>query len=358
MKKEISSIFALAVVLILSIFVGGYAWVVGHSIEYFPLEQENFFAQRHAVTGESLMHVVAKVYSNPVYSNNKTSCLSQYVKFDPNGPEGNEQPFDFDNICPVTRGLDIASNQYSEATIGALLSYSEFLNNPGPITKYLALERSASSTKEYSMLYSAFVIAQSLKQKLSLGDTEEVKSVVDNLSLFDTGETQGGNYVAYQTEVMSVATTTDLVLVEDIASSGAYNIYGTLYQVVFKPTTLIVRPATILDTSPKGVKNFDQNGTSKHEHIDGLVNGYFDMDHKIFGIYGFSSYSLYPCNKNYKYTFYEDRLIHVSTTEAKDCKKYPNIGAPDSIPNDFDSSPIEIYKISPEVLQEAMKFKI
>jgi hypothetical protein len=157
---------------------------------------------------------------------------------------------------------------------------------------------------------------------------------------------------------MSVASATDIVLVEDIASSGAYNIYGNLYQVVFKPTTLIIHPATILDTSPKGVKNFDQNGTSENEHADGLVNGYFDVDHKIFGIYGFLSYGMYPCNENYKYTFYEDRLIHVSTTQAKDCKKYPDISAPDSIPDDFDNSPVEIYKISPAVLQEAIKFKI
>ena len=297
---------------------------------------------------ESQAKKVVEIYFHKKYSNDEpTVCLNSYLY------SGDEYGFDLAKDCSLTKGIDFSNPDFTHKGIVHLLFLSEFINNPNPIVKYLISERASSSSLEYSLIYSDFILSKHLEDSLKniKNPTYEINSILserdqDSSDILD--EISGNAYIV---ETMSVKSNIDLAVINDVAGGGAYNITGTIYQVAFSDNNIDVKLAKIVNTTPKKVSVF------KQESIPGSIDGnfynvYFNQKEKSIYSHGFLAWGSFPCNDYDKYVFYNDRLILVSTTEAKGCKNL-DIESPSYVPDNFDSTQVEIYKVSPEILEKA-----
>ncbi|MEI8059536.1 MAG: hypothetical protein WCG67_05205, partial [Ferruginibacter sp.] len=294
---------------------------------------------------KSLGEQVSDVYSIYTLANSEkkeASCLDLYLD-----SINSKNNFDITNACPaIAEGLDFSKIIYSPAGMDEFLSLKEFIDNPQPIVLYL-LDNKGDSSIQYQLLYYKYILAQYLKEDF----------IASSYSYYQ--EEILGRGSAFPVYTVSVAPNIDLALVEDLPSSGAYNIYSSLYKITFTDNNISVELFDkIINTSSTGVSLVKYpNVLQNTEESDFGVNSWLGPKDWTFNYYGMIPFGMYPCNINYKYEFYNDRLILVSETQAKDCKKY-NIESPRDIPDNFDYTSVKIYKVSPNILEKAKNLKI
>jgi hypothetical protein len=300
---------------------------------------------------ESLGEQVSDIYSEYAHlypeKFNKASCLDLYL--DSVNLKNN---FDITTACPtMAQGLDFSKITYSPAGMDEFLSLKEFLDNPKPIVQYL-LDNKGYSSPQYQLLYSEFILAQYLKEYFKDGDSYYLKYILS--PVVDDFPRK-----SFPVDIISVMPNIDLALVRDTLSSGAYNIHSLLYKITFTDNNISVELFDkIINTSSTGVSLVKYpNVLQNPEESNFGVNSWLEHKDWTFNYYGMKPFGMYPCNISYKYEFYNDRLILVSETQAKDCKKY-NIESPRDIPDNFDYTSVKIYKVSPSILEKAKNLKI
>jgi hypothetical protein len=298
---------------------------------------------------KSLGEQVSDVYSIYTLANSEkkeASCLDLYLD-----SINSKNNFDITTACPaIAEGLDFSKIKYSPAGMDEFLSLKEFIDNPQPIVLYL-LDNKGDSSIQYQLLYYKYILAQYLKEDFIASSYGYYQEEILG---------QGGDYYfssPFPVYTISVAPNIDLALVEDLPSSGAYNIYSSLYKITFTDNNISVELFDkIINTSSTGVSLVKYpNVLQNTEESDFGVNSWLGPKDWTFNYYGMIPFGMYPCQIGYKYEFYNDRLILVSETQAKDCKKYPNMESPDDprITDDFDFTPVEIYKVTPNILEKA-----
>lgn len=307
--------------------------------------------QSVACNGEEIASLgkrVSDIYSNDTYSNGKkTDCLDLYLT-----SIEEQSEFNITKACPIiAKGMDFSKINYGPKGIEEFLVLNEFINNPSPIVKHL-IDHKGDLSPEYRSLYSKFILSQYVKHHSS--DSNGLDNYYGQEILM-----QGVDYHGidpFQVEILSVTPNIDLVLVADIPSSGAYNIYNSLSKVTFTYNDIKVAPFNnIIDTTIKDISLIKEQPIESGDYR--FVNSWFNYGDWTLNIYGMKPFGLYLCSINSKYAFYGDRLILVSQTQARDCKTF-DMEQPQDIPEDFDTTQVEIYKISPEILERAINLKI
>lgn len=280
----------------------------------------------------SLLNYISDIYSNKKYSeNNKPSCIKTLKKIS----EIEDYKID-KKACPDIYDYDFFAKPYDQTTLEEYVVINDFFNNSKPIERYLFSEReTSSSSRLYREVYSRFVYAKTINdipERLNdLYDMEYDRSLAGMLN-FD--------FKKFSPDV-------DLVLVTDKSSSGAYNFVNFLYQLNFTKDGIDFIDPLIVDD----LTHYSRSNT------DDLTNSYFNYDDDKFSIYGFKPFGLFPCNITKTYSFIDNKLILTSKKQAKDCNKY-NIEGLNDIPDNFDSTLVEIYKISEDLLEKIKKIKI
>lgn len=288
---------------------------------------------------KSLAELVA-----PLYPEN--ACLKAYVQHISMNTE-----FNIAQTCPdLVAKIDIAVAKPTPTGIEQFIVQKQLLSNATPLKNYLIAQKdSRTSNAEYGELYRQYVISQHLAS-MSEKDSAFALNTILGSDKYDAGN-------AFDVIIHSdIATSTDAALVQDLYNSGEYNVYSTLYDIRFMSDDIKISKANIVDTSVKGATIHLSLGTDGQTSDDQVVNGSFDQNGN-FHEYGFLPFGAYPCNIDHTYSYFGDRWILVSSSQAKDCSKY-NITSPDSIPDDFDNTMVQLYSVSPKVLEQAQKLKI
>lgn len=284
-----------------------------------------------------LISTIKKIYSNSDFSNGKqTKCLDLYIE-----SARENKDFNIVSSCPtLVKGVDFSNISYKKNGVEELIGLSEVADNPEPVIKYL-LKNRQNTSNEYKLVYEKFIASQYLKNQNSSEDTFLKEMILDGFY---------ENPISVDT--LTVSPNMDLAILTDIPSSGAYNMFNTLYRVVFSQDNIIINPFDmIINTMESG---FALNEVNKE--VDELVNATFDHEKNTFNVYGMLPFGSYPCNINYEYKFFNDRLILVSENQAKDCNKYV-IDGPGDIPDNFDGTQEQIYEVSPDILEKAKQAK-
>ena len=232
-----------------------------------------------------------------------------------------------------------------------VLVFDLIMTNSAPLKHYLLdrlLEHGYEHGDEYLSLYERYVLSEHLNQKNNKGeDMSYVFSyVIEQDHILD------GPFIV---ESLSVEPSTDLFLINDLYSSGAYNIFGTLYQVTWRENDIEITLAPILTTSNGIISVLPQGNSEEGDFDGGIVNGYFNKEYETFHITGFKPFGLYPCNPDSAYQWHDDSLIEIKISEPKGCQGL-TIDDPEDLPEEFDSTLVTTYEITPQLLEKAKAF--
>lgn len=335
MKIGVPFLLAIVIIGAVSTLGGSMIWAFSQNIQYTVIEDPLEFP-----VGASLIQKMAIIYSSQKYSNVRgSSCFREYLK------ENSKEKRNLIDACgPALRDIDLNSVTSTDRGVENILILSEIINNPRPVINYLILNKARWLKDEYREVFSKYVLAESFKGNFyKVGDPTRYSLLAESWSL---GEQP------YIVEFMNISNEVFLALIRDIKSSGAYNIYGSIYQVSFLGQDITVKMAKMIYTDPKGVSLVDQIGK---EFESGLTNAYFDRNDRSLHVLGFLGFHAYPCYSDDRYSFFKDRLILVSSGKAKDCSKY-NIQNPNDVPDNFDRTEVIVYEISPNILEKAKRY--
>ena len=286
--------------------------------------------------------VLFKIYSDKAYSNGKNlECLNSY-----DNSLNLNKDFDIFKSCPsLVEGINTKITPFSaksaEEGLEVFIGLKEIIKNPEPVIKYLIKNR-GSKSDEYSLILNKFIDSNYISQD-------------PNNSSFSMELILGGSSDdPFPVDTLSVSDNSYLAIISDIPSSGAYNIYDYLYILNFSQNNIEIKPFNdIINTANNKVFLFSDTNPAS----EGLVNASFNHNDNTFHIQGFRPFGMFPCNIDNVYKFFGDRLILVSQNQAKDCSKY-DIQSPTDIPDNFDSTSVEIFKASPDILEQAKEYKL
>jgi len=313
----------------------------------FSSKQTSFSINNSGGNTISLLNYIVGIYTNKNYSNGReASCTKTLVNL------SKIEDYKIDRkACPDMYDFEFFAKPYNQTTLQEYVVINDFFNNSKPVEKYLATERdTASSSEIYKEIYSRFVYAKTVN---------DMPDRLNGIYEMEYGSKDLASILNF--DFMKVSSDVDLVIVGDISSSGAYNFADQLYQITFTKDGIdFSYPMIINDLThySRSTDNLAETRDVKSEkYVIDLTNSYFNHDYGTFNIYGFKLFGQYPCNIINEYSFINNRLILINKKQAKDCIKY-DIQALNDITEDFDNTPIEIYRISPSVLEKAKQIKI
>lgn len=147
---------------------------------------------------------------------------------------------------------------------------------------------------------------------------------------------------------MEVTDTTDIAIITDWYSSGAYNLYQTVYEIEY------LNDGRVL--TRELVAYYEFNSEIKENTLAGFGGEiWFDEEKKILKQTGYTEFASNPCKEVLLYQRYDKKWIRTSVKNFKGCIGLMDIFEPQNVPDDLDYTPIETYSISEDMLQKIIQ---